>query len=111
MIDDDVIAQLEAMHAPAHVIDAAREKLQPVDLDCHVWEENWATVLLFLDVSTQWNVSAGMEGRIYWGLDYQKVESTMRMLGIAQELQPDLFRGLRVMEQAALPLLNERKAR
>jgi len=90
------------------VIQAARDKSKPVDLDFHVWEENWPAVSLFLGLSTQWVVQLGMAGLVYLGLNYVAVKSTVELELIPQEQWPDLFHGLRVMERAALPLLNKR---
>lgn len=110
-IDDDIVAQLEVLGAPDDVIAAARASITPVDLDCHVWEENWDTVMFFIEVGTQWRLEMGMAGLAYFGLEYRSVESVMNMLQIDLALRPDLFRGLRVMECAALPLLNKQHAR
>ena len=44
----------------------AAVKLESVDKDCDVWEENWPIVQMFLRIQTQWRVS--MSGPV--GLDY-----------------------------------------
>ena len=90
------------------MIQAARDKSKPADRDFYVWEENWPTVSLFLDLSTQWVVQLGMAGLVYVGLNYVAVKSTLELELIPQAQWPDLFHGLKVMERAALPLLNQR---
>lgn len=77
--------------------------------DFEVWEENWPTVEAFLFVSTQWRVvqqGGGFEaGRTYWiGLDYTSVTAGLSGAGI--ETNPDMWKGLRIMEAAARNVLN-----
>lgn len=69
-----------------------------------IWPCNWEAVMLFVDLSTQWR--SGMGGAI--GLDYAAVEATMRLQDIARSRRADLFQRVRIMEAAALPVLNEK---
>lgn len=68
--------------------------------------------MVFLSCQTQWNkVFAGMDGTLIWhGLNYQAVESVMRMMGHWKKAG-ELFEGLRLMEATALPLLNKRASK
>jgi hypothetical protein len=75
-----------------------------------VWAENWAIVQAFLTVTTQWRVAAiggGLvPGRlIVMGFDYAGVCAGLHAAGIAAT--PELWRGLRIMEEAAAAALNE----
>lgn len=65
---------------------------------CEVHEENWPTVALFLDCSTQWR-TAGMSG-VPVGLDYAAVDLVARTT--ERTITPAMFAGLRVMEGAAI---------
>lgn len=56
----------------------------------------------FLAASSQWR-SAGLGG--VTGLDYNAADVAWRMLGMAPS--PEVFRGVLVMERAAIPLLNK----
>ena len=71
--------------------------------DCEVWEENWETVMVFLRMQTQWNVSmAGLTGLNYSALDY-----VCRLYSVKDPVS--LFEGIQVMEVAVLACLNKRK--
>lgn len=106
-MNDDVVRQLEELQAPEEVIEAARRKLKPPDSHFHVWEENWPVVVLFSELATQWRVQVGMSSVVYFGLDYPSVESVMNVQRIPRAARAELLHGLRVMENAALPLLNK----
>tara|TARA_R110000782_G_scaffold269907_1_gene368936 strand:+ start:231 stop:440 length:210 start_codon:yes stop_codon:yes gene_type:complete len=68
-----------------------------------VWEENWDTVMMFLRMQTQWNVSmAGLTGLNYSALDYLS-----RLYSVKDPVS--LFEGIQVMEVTALTCLNKRK--
>jgi hypothetical protein len=68
-----------------------------------VWEENWDTVMMFLRMQTQWNVSmAGLTGLNYSSLDYLS-----RLYSVKDPVS--LFEGVQVMEVTALTCLNKRK--
>lgn len=86
------------------------EQLKREDTDCHVMFENIATLQVFLALATQWRREfAGMSGVCVWqGLRYSEAEAAIRMLGHADRAG-EIFDGLRVMEAAALPLLNKSK--
>ena len=90
------------MGASPEQIAAAR--LQAVEHDCEVWEENWETVLMFLRMSTQWNASmAGLTG-----LNYPSLEWLCKLYSVKDPVA--LFEGVQVMETTALSVLNaERK--
>lgn len=75
-----------------------------------VWSDHWDIVLAFLAVATQWRVvglGGGFEpSRIrFVGLDYAAVRVALDAEAIA--VTPELWRGLRVMEDAACAALNE----
>jgi hypothetical protein len=82
----------------------AAARLQAVEHDCEVWEENWETVLMFLRMSTQWNASmAGLTG-----LNYPSLEWLCKLYSVKDPVA--LFEGVQVMETTALSVLNaERK--
>lgn len=100
--------QLEDLGAPLEVIEASRVKPVVEEVSFLVWEENWRAVSVFLAMGTQWRTSVGMAGVVFHGLDYQALESVLRLEGIPPEDWSGLFDALRVMERAALPLLNEK---
>lgn len=64
--------------------------------------------MLFLDLSTQWNVAAGFAGLFYVGLIYSEATTLMKERGWPRARRADALDDLRVMERAALPLLNSR---
>ena len=81
------------------MVAAARQ----TDDDFPVWDDNWQVVDLFLKLQTQWVVTMG--GVV--GLNYGSVDFCLKIYGI--EDKREIFEGLRVMEMAALQILNERK--
>lgn len=72
--------------------------------------ENWPTILVFISLVTQWRTEImAMTGeRVWYGLPATEIEATVRLMGLGKEGKT-IFAGLRVMEQAAMPLLNARK--
>jgi len=73
--------------------------------EIEVWDVNWPIVVAFLDVTTQWRAIAGLGGVLWLGLDYVALDVVLRRRG---DLGDELFELIRIMEQAALPVLNER---
>lgn len=71
-----------------------------------VWPENWAAVRLFGRLQTQWAVG-GMGGLV--GLRYEAIEPACRLSGVKKRDRPALFDAIRVMEEAAMEVLNARK--
>lgn len=69
-----------------------------------VWSVNGDVVRLFLDLSTQWRAAAGFGALVWLGLDYLVVDMMLRR----RNLGDDALADLQVMEQEALPILNER---
>lgn len=95
------------MKAPAHVIEKARESRRPEHFE--VFEENWETVEIFLELGSQWRVIAGMGGVIHQGIDMPSLESLFRIRGVPQENQHSLFKDILKMQTAASDVLNRRK--
>lgn len=78
-------------------------QLQEVEIDCEVWEENWDIVLMFIRMSTQWNVSmAGLTG-----LNYPSLEWLCKLYSVEDPVA--VFEGVQVMEMAALAALNAKR--
>ena len=86
------------MGATPEQIAAAR--LEAVEQDCEVWEENWDIVMMFLRMSTQWHTSmAGMTG-----LNYPSLEWLCKLYSVKDPVA--IFEGVQVMEMAALACMN-----
>ena len=82
----------------------AAAKLQAVEQQCEVWEENWDTVVMFLRMTTQWNTSmAGLTG-----LNYPSLEWLCKLYSVKDPVA--IFEGIQVMESAALAILNSKRA-
>lgn len=71
-----------------------------------VWPENRAALELYQRCQN-WRMGA-MGGA--FGLERTGIESTMNMMGIPQEKRPALLDDIIVMEQAALAIINRKKA-
>ncbi|WP_194720824.1 DUF1799 domain-containing protein [Noviherbaspirillum malthae] len=85
------------------MIEAAEKRLKPQQSSAfEVWEENWESFLFFDSVRTQWVYVSGLAGGVRVGLDYGRVEATMRMEGIPRKKHKALLDDLRIMEFAVL---------
>lgn len=94
------------MGAPEEII--AQLEADDHDGEFEVWPDNWEALVAFIAVSTQWR-TASISGRagsqLYWqGLDYTAAQAGLAGADIA--VNPDLWRGLQVMEAAARNALN-----
>lgn len=96
---------MQAFGIDQDVIDAEveREKRQS---GCEVHADNEATVLAFLHLKTQWRIIAGLGKPVYQGLEYAAIPPVLDLLHIPRKARNEVFAGLRVMEQAALDVLN-----
>lgn len=63
----------------------------------------WASLMAFLACETQWRVVATMSQIIWVGLDYAAVKVLLDVENLATT---EIFRDIRAMEAAALPVLN-----
>lgn len=72
------------------------------DMATPVWRDNWLSLVIFDQVSTQWRV--GSHSVI--GLDYNVLPQVFRLNGVSRKDQPRLFSDIRVMENEALNILN-----
>lgn len=79
------------------------EALAQEQAEIDVEPDNWATVMLFLRLQTQWR--HGFGGAT--GLDYPAVFQTMDRLRIA-DTDGLIFEGLQVMELGALRAMTEK---
>ncbi len=81
---------------------------EPTDADSfEIWPENIAALELFLELSTQWRAIAGAAGVVMQGLGYADIEACMRLQGIRARDRAGLFLDLRIMERAALQVMND----
>lgn len=101
MIDDREVS-LRALGASEEQILAA--KLEAVQEDFEVWDENWEAMMMFLRMQTQWNVS--MNGLV--GLNYQALETLIRLYHVKEPVE--LFERVQVIERAALVKMNSKRA-
>ncbi|WP_255555750.1 DUF1799 domain-containing protein [Pseudoxanthomonas sp. PXM05] len=75
-----------------------------LDDEFGVWPDNVPAVNTFVAMQTQWRT--GFAGAT--GLDYAAMPAVLSLLGIATELHPDTFEGLRCMETRALDLMRKK---
>ncbi len=67
-----------------------------------VWEENWDTVMMFMRLQTQWNVTMGG----YTGLKYEVLRWFCDLYSV--EDPRAMVEDIQVMESAALQELNKK---
>lgn len=63
-----------------------------------IWPDNEKTAEVFEAMSTQWRI--GFAGPS--GLDYNALPHVLMMSGVPRKEWPELFRGIRLMEDGAL---------
>ncbi len=63
----------------------------------------WDSLMAFLNCETQWRIGMGMSGLIWFGLDYTACKFVLEDIGAPRHA----FADLRVMETAAMKILNE----
>lgn len=96
------------MGAPSDVVDRLRQQeLEGTTFDIH--EDTQDTVATFMALQTQWRVIAGMGGVVHQGINYAAVPAVLSLIGIPRADRPRVFSELRVMEVAALKVLNATK--
>ena len=80
------------------------EKPKEKEKGCVVWEQNWETVLMFLRMQTQWNVS--MSGFV--GLKYEVLLGAGGLFDLYNvDNRVAMLEDLKVMEAAALKEINK----
>lgn len=101
----ETAAELKQLGVPLEVMEPwAEEDPIPEEVDLVLPEDCRTAVLSFTRAATQWRyVTPGLGRPIPLGLDYAKLEASIRMSGVA--CTPQLFDDIRRMEKAALPLM------
>ena len=69
-----------------------------------LWAENWPVIQLFTRYSTQWRV--GSSGVV--GLDYNVIFHELDRKGLEGEAYDDMMASMRIVEEAAVRMLNTR---
>ena len=83
-----------------------QRKKEPEEEHFEVWDENWETVMMFLRMQTQWNVTMGG----YVGLKYEVLLGAGGMLSLYDVDNPrEMLEGIQAMEAVALSELNKEK--
>ena len=102
--DQGFIDALKASGAPQHIIDAVQQGAKASDFE--VWPENEEAIDVFLELGSSWDwVAPGMGDPVRVGIRATEIESTLRVLGFRGARRIELFRDIRVMERAALEVL------
>ena len=87
------------------MIATVTKQMQGTEIDFEVFEDNWASFLFFMQLTTQWVKDYPSIGRVMSGLNYASVEAMMRIQRIKNK--QELFADIQIMEFAALPILNK----
>ena len=88
-------------------LDIERAEVEQLREPGRVWPENWQIAQVFRNC--RWEVLAGFGGVHWYGIAAREIESASRMLAVPRALWPSTIAGVRLMEAAAAPLLNEKK--
>lgn len=74
-----------------------------------IWPCSFSAYIVFEAMGTQWRMgSAGMGGSMPCGLEYTALPVVMRLQGIPEEEQNEVFADIRVMEGEALQTMREK---
>jgi hypothetical protein len=80
------------------------DEAQAVD----IWPENREAVELFIALENVWRVQLGGFGGLLWlGIDWVQMESVLNLSGVPRCRYAQLYRDIKVMEKAALPILRD----
>lgn len=97
------------MRAELRALGVPEEQLTEIgptpDEPITVWPANWPVVRLFLALSTQWRIATGLGPVVWLGLRYTEADVLMRREPAFATVD---FADLRLMETAALAILNTR---
>jgi hypothetical protein len=81
---------------------------EPEDPSFRVFADNWPIVQTWCAVWRQWRWLSLPNGvAVRAGLDYQQVQAALEMQRIPRRRWPEIFTGLREMEDEVLALLAE----
>ena len=72
-----------------------------------VWAVNWTIACVFLDC--RWTLVLGIGGAYYQGISAREIDAACRLHTVRRSERQAVLQGVRVMEAAAQPILNERK--
>lgn len=72
--------------------------------EVEIWPDNWASFEVFVAMGTQWRTGVGGPT----GLDYGVLESVMGLSGVVSNDRSEVFRLVRLMENAALSAMQKR---
>lgn len=100
----------EALGVPAESLPEAHDD-EEIEAVVKVWDINMSTVRIFLDCETQWRIVArGMDGVLHYiGIDYAAASAVIAARPRDEQRKHPawrVFRDLREMEWAAIPILN-----
>ncbi|WP_337267057.1 DUF1799 domain-containing protein [Oryzifoliimicrobium ureilyticus] len=76
---------------------------ETAETDFLIMPNAWESFKAFISCSTQWRMAVGFGGVIWLGMDYPACKLVLDDL----QSPPHVFADLRLMEAAALPVLNE----
>ena len=95
------------MGAPPDVVQAAQvSKKQAV---CEVLEENWETLQVFLCLSSQWRIVAGMGNAVYQGIEFQSMKPCFWAMGVKKNKRRQMFLDVVMMAEEAAAVLNKKQ--
>lgn len=74
-----------------------------------VYPENVQALEVFISMSTQWRMVGTMQSLHYTGLDYSVLGEMWLVNDVKKKDRPKVFEQLRILERAAMPILNGSK--
>lgn len=96
------------MGASSEILEAVLAQDTDNDL-CEYHTDNELAFAAFRALQTQWYVVAGAVGFVYLGLNYSAFPVVMDALCVPRRRRAALIAELRIMESAALPIMNAKR--
>ena len=93
--------------APVEIIESYQQKLkQQQDTGCRNMAGKLRNILCFPGIN---HTMAYLRHGAFFGLYYSSVESVLNMMGFNRKRKTEIFEDIRIMENAALEVLNKDK--
>lgn len=79
---------------------------EEAESECEFHPDNRLALVAWVSLQTQWRLIVGASGTLYQGIEYASIPVVLDSLRVPARQRPQLLADLRVMERAALTLLN-----
>tara|TARA_R100001129_G_scaffold82813_1_gene56393 strand:+ start:574 stop:894 length:321 start_codon:yes stop_codon:yes gene_type:complete len=86
------------------LFDQPIEEKEETQTSYEVFEENWLSIIIFLDIQTQWRMDSG----VIYGLDYNAIKWIFELKKDEIQKPQEILADLQVLEAKIIETLNEK---